>query len=566
NTKINQHISIDRQNNIVYYKTMYGDYLLSIDSVKTFDDYIYKDKKNYLSEQFNNMLFKEIAKTSSSSGLIGDIDVPITFGKLGSFLGEGSKLIVDGSERVEFNGAKTIDLNPISGENLKDSWMPELIPFQHLIVSVTGTIGDRIKVNLKHNSQTEQESDNKVKIEYIGDEDDILRSIEAGDIALSLPGVKLIGAPPQHEGLFGIKTTGQLGPLNFTAIASKETGESSSKSFTGNTKSDTLRRYDIEFAKNRFYLTGLGINDSIIEFNLYRDDGNGYNNETQGAVSGNLLVMPGSDDSIIYEGYFIELIEGESNDYIMGSSNQYIELLKDAGVAEGLGISYIIKRDTGQIDTIGSFSYEVGDTLLMKGLKIREDFPGSPTWDYMMRNVYSFSSTNIIPETFSLIIKKVDNASGEDSELQNDKPYIQIMGLDNNNDGIVDYNFVNFNRGYIMFPVLKPFASTDLEEPDDEIYLTNETGYNIGRLYYLEIAYRGAQSVYSLGTFNILEGSEIVTINGRQLTKGSDYTIDYEYGIVTFLTDEANSPDADIKIDYQYTPFLSVMSKNLLGL
>lgn len=557
-------ISIDRQNNTVIYKTLFKGYLLSIDSVRSFDDYMARDKRAFIRGQFRK-IFNSGTSGASSSGLIGDIDVPVTFGQLGSFLGEGSKLKIEGSERVEFNGSKTIDLNKTETENAGNNWLPELTPFQHLIVNVTGTVGDRIRVNLNHNSQTDRPSDNKVKIEYHGDEDDILQSIEAGDVALSLPGVKLIGAPPQHEGLFGVKGTGQLGPVNFVAIASKETGETNSQSFTGNTKSDTIIRYDTEFARNRFYMLGFSPSDTLIELNLFKDDGNGYNNESQGAVPGMLLSNQAMSDSSIYDGYFTQMQEGESKDFVIGPGNQYIELISALSTPEALGMSYIVKHQDGTYDTVGTVTYTAGDTLKLMGLKIKEDYPGSPTWDYMLKNVYSFNASNIVTESFYLTIKKVNNASGDDYELENGRTYLSILGLDNNNDGVVDYNFINFDRGYIIFPSTTPFASSMLEEPDSEIYNTNETGYDIGRLYYLEIAYRGAQSVYSLGTFNILEGSEVITVNGVQMVKGKDYTIDYEYGIVTFLTDAVNSPTADVRIDYQYTPFLSVVSKNLLG-
>lgn len=557
-------IDIDRQNNTVVFKTLYKGYILAIDSVISFDEYMQEDKRAFIRKQFSRMGALGSANTSSS-GLIGDIDVPVTFGEFGSFLGEGSKLRIEGSERVEFNGSKTIDLDQTETENAGNDWLPELNPFQHLIVKVTGTVGDRIMVNLNHNSQTDRASDNTVKIAYTGDEDDILQSIEAGDVALSLPGVKLIGAPPQHEGLFGIKGTGQLGPVNFVAIASKETGEANSQTFTGNTKSDTIIRYDTEFARNRFYLLGFSSTDTLIEINLFKDDGNGYNNESQGAVSGELLSDPSLPDTAIYEGYFTQLLEGESNDYVIGPGNQYVELINSLSTSEALGMSFIVKHIDGTYDTVGTVAFQTGDTLKLKGLKIKEDYPGSPTWDYMLKNVYSFNASNIVTESFYMTIKKVNNASGDDYELENGRTYLSILGLDNNNDGVVDYNYVNFDRGYLIFPNTEPFASSALEEPDDEIYNTNETGYDIGRLYYLEIAYRGAQSVYSLGTFNILEGSEVVTVNGVQMIKGKDYTIDYEYGIVTFLTDAVNSPTANVNIDYQYTPFLSVVSKNLLG-
>ena len=268
----------------------------------------------------------------------------------------------------------------------------------------------------------------------------------------------------------------------------------------------------------------------------------------------------------MYQGFSKELKAGETNDYVLGPGNTYIELLNEAGTIEAIGLTYIVKRGDGSIDTVGTVTYETGDTLRLLALKQKEDVPGSVTWDYMMRNIYSFNASNIVPESFTMTIRKVNFSAGDDYEIENGKSYISLLGLDGNSDGSVDLNYINFTRGYVMFPQIQPLADPALAEPDTEIYYTDETSYDVGRLYYMDISYRGVQSVYSLGVFNILEGSEVVTINGEAMVKDVDYTIDYEYGIITFLTDKANSASADIKIDYQYAPFLSFASKNLLGL
>ncbi len=561
-----QDIDIGKETEIVLYKTFYNNVLIGIDSIFSLNEYLEKDKGNYIKTLFNESLSKMRREQSNNTGLIADIELPVTYGALGSFLGEGGKLTVDGSERIEFSGSKTFSNDTTYTAVGIARWFPELDIYQHLIVNVTGTVGEKISVNLKHDSETEKESDNKVKIEYKGSEDDILQKIEAGDVSLALPGIKLIGSLPEHKGLFGIKTSGQLGGLRFTAIASKETGETNSNTFTGNTKKDSIIRYDIEFARNKFFYTGILSTDSIIDFIVYKDDGNGYNNEVDGAVPGNLLLITSNNDSILYSGFFNELVQGELNDYLLGPGGTYIEFNNEIGIQEAVGIAYIVKHSDGTIDTVGSIDYNEGDTLKLQALKLKEDFYGSPTWDYMMMNVYTFNASNIMTDSFAIKIYKVNYSSGEDDEIENDKTYLSLLGLDNNLDGIVDYNFINFERGYIIFPDKWPFANSNLEEPDSIIYTTDETGADIGRLYYLQIEYRGVQNVYSLGVFNILEGSEIVKVNDEVLIRDVDYTIDYEYGIITFLTDKVNSPNANIVIDYQYTPFLSLASKNLMGL
>ncbi|MDI6700246.1 MAG: hypothetical protein QME48_03340 [bacterium] len=558
-----QVIEFDEENDLVLFKTFYKGNFLFIDSIKPKDLYLSHKNQNMIKEMLSAS-FKESFKTSSSSGLIGDIDIPITFGKMKSFFGEGGKLVVEGSERIDYSGSKTFDLTAMEKGTANISWIPEFMLKQQLIVNVTGTVGERIKVNLKHNSETERKSDNTVVLEYKGLDDDILQSVQAGDISLSLPGIKLIGGTPQHKGLFGLKGSGQLGGLNYTFVASKESGENEQKQFVGNTSVDSLKIYDIDYQKNRFFLLGLSQSDSIILLNVYKDDGIGSNNDEEGVLPAKLYFDPSILDSLFFIGNFSLMIPGEDKDYIYYKNGQFIEFTTTLPSSEVIGISYIVKRSDGRIDTVGSFG--TVDTLILKIIKQKDDYPFSPTWEYMMKNVYSFTSKNIIPESFKLSIKKVNTGSGDDYELQGNTTYLKLLGLDQNGDGNVDLNFVDFNRGFLIFPSLYPFDSDSLIDKDSIIYWTLESGTSIGRKYYLDIKFSGSQSVYSLGTFNIIEGSEVVKVNGVTLTKDKDYTIDYEYGIVNFLTDAVNSPNAQITIDYQYSPFLSLTSKNLLGM
>ncbi len=99
-------LSLDQQTGMVYYSTSYKDYLMQIDSVKLFKDYLSADKRNAIRSIFNEAVIRNIAG-STEGGLITDIELPIKLGKLSSFLGEGGRLIVEGSERVDFSGSKT---------------------------------------------------------------------------------------------------------------------------------------------------------------------------------------------------------------------------------------------------------------------------------------------------------------------------------------------------------------------------------------------------------------------------------------------------------------------------
>ncbi len=57
-----------------------------------------------------------------------------------------------------------------------------------------------------------------------------------------------------------------------------------------------------------------------------------------------------------------------------------------------------------------------------------------------------------------------------------------------------------------------------------------------------------------------------MTLNGKTLAKGKDYNIDYDIGQINFLSPEATDPTAELKIDYEYAPFLMAEKKSLYGL
>ena len=65
--------------------------------------------------------------------------------------------------------------------------------------------------------------------------------------------------------------------------------------------------------------------------------------------------------------------------------------------------------------------------------------------------------------------------------------------------------------------------------------------------------------------FMVKEGSETVTLDGRELTKGVDYSIDYFSGTLTLLTDEATNPDANLDVKYEKNQMFELNKKTILG-
>ena len=234
---------------------------------------------------------------------------------------------------------------------------------------------------------------------------------------------------------------------------------------------------------------------------------------------------------------------------------------------------------------------------LLRPSRIRTDIP---SWDLMMKNIYSLQTGTLNREGFSLQITYRDDVQGLENPTLNEgtntrgRPLIELLGLDRlnvNNDVIKDGNFdyidhitVNTRRGEIIFPVLEPFGST-LEsyfDPDTEQALIDK--------YVYEPLYRGTQAdaerisefnKYKLaGTmssanatpgsiqlppFGIVENSIRVTAGGVQLKENIDYTVDYNLGRVSITNESILSSGKKIDVSYERSDFLSTQNRTLMG-
>ncbi|MEO6463405.1 MAG: hypothetical protein ABIP29_10050, partial [Candidatus Eisenbacteria bacterium] len=87
------------------------------------------------------------------------------------------------------------------------------------------------------------------------------------------------------------------------------------------------------------------------------------------------------------------------------------------------------------------------------------------------------------------------------------------------------------------------------------------------RRYYIWARFAGQDysGTINLGQVGILEGSEVVAIEGVPLERNKDYSIDYEAGTVTLLTARAQQNRSRLSIDYSYAPLFAQAGKTLIG-
>lgn len=596
-------------NESIRFETMYyrrgreAEYLipLSVDA-REYDKY---RRNSFFKREYQQTLVNTITsddKKKKSSGLGINVALPKRLQKI---FGEGDAgLKVSGYRKIMFSGRSSWT-DKDQSDAFEQSKFPTLRMDQISRFDITGTIGTKITVKVSQDSQVDLPLANRIQIRYKGDEDDILKSIEAGNTTLSLPNKEFVGYSSQIRGLFGLKAEAQIGNLSLIGIASQEKGstEKTSISATGEENAEFTRDY--EYEQRRIFdlaLPGeLDTGDSILQIFMYESTNpNQVNLEAKFAnfyVDPNNKTLYSSENNanggtraqqISNDSYTLFTVPDSNKHYVYFKSN------RSTSYYIGCWIKYL-DASTGLEVTIGDID-DTRDTMDLKLLcpSSSQELPTNATWDLMWRNTYSVPRGVDISDLDMKIFKGLagtetnkNNLDYQENENDGSQQYIEILGLDQYNsqgvknpDNLIDerQSIYRSDWGLIIFPEREPFNSSrrfqhengaqsdTLLEKVPSIY--NYDSYQ-ERLenskYYLQVSSKSRSSIIKLNRVNIIEGSEQVTANGQRLAKGTDYNIDYDFGQITLLSDVAMDPNADLRIDFEYAPFFAVQKKTLLG-
>ena len=193
----------------------------------------------------------------AGKGLLS-LDIPLPLpSQIEAIIGRGdaTNLTVQGRESITIGGQSSWCANcPLTEGRPTQKKFPDLEMEQRLSVNLHGNIGEKINVEIQHSSQGEMQSVNRVRLNYRGFEDEIIQLIEMGDTDLTLRGAQLIIYSGSANGLFGVKSMAQIGPLDLTVIASKEEGETATGAFSaagGQSSHYTIE--DHNFIKRQYF-------------------------------------------------------------------------------------------------------------------------------------------------------------------------------------------------------------------------------------------------------------------------------------------------------------------------
>ena len=361
---------------------------------------------------------------------------------------------------------------------------------QKIQATINASVGDRMKFNMTYNTDATFDFDSKnLKLAYEGKEDDIVKSIEAGNVSMTTGSSLIRGG----TALFGIKTKLQFGKLTATALVSQQNSESKTVNSRGGVQTTKFSITADNYDQNRHFFLGhffrdnydrfvsrlpyvsSGVNITRIEvwitnknsnfsqsrnFVAFMDLGENSNlasdhwtvdtsQPNPSNASNNLLTTIKNDypDARninmvtqaleplnafgIEGGRDYEKVESArllgSNEYTLNKTLGYISIKSALNSDEVLAVAYEYTY-SGKVYQVGEFSSDITSTdqsLYLKMLKGTTLTPQLPAWKLMMKNVYSVGGSQIQKSNFKMQIKYLSDTTG--TEIN----YLPVPGLNN---------------------------------------------------------------------------------------------------------------------------------------
>lgn len=335
-------------------------------------------------------------------------------------------------------------------------------------INTNANIGDKLKLPFNYNTLANFDYLNKLKLDYKGMDDEIIRSIQAGNVSFQSKGLLI----PSAQNLFGIKTQLQFGRLSITGVLANQNSQTQSQSLQGGASLNRFQKKLDDYEENKNFLlahyfrknfknamSNLPVVNSQVQIKrieVWVTNRNGTTTDTRyvvglmdlgenqpynvtiSSLTSNPLPSNGSnnlyssiinnpssrDPSLVagilqgrslnavddYEKTFARKLSPSEyyfNPQIGFISLNSLQLQPDDVLAVAYQYTY-----NGRVYQVGEFSQDVGvdstqgvqKVLFLKLLKATSSRTNLPIWKLMMKNVYSLNMGNITRDGFKLNI------------------------------------------------------------------------------------------------------------------------------------------------------------------
>ena len=175
--------------------------------------------KNYFKEKADAYSGKKAGSEEARKNLLPNFYVNNDFFS-SVFGGNSIEVIPQGSVAMDlgviFQKNDNPSLSPRNRTNLSFDFD------QRISLSMLGKIGERLQVTANYDTEATFDFQNIVKLDYTPTEDDIIQSIEVGNVNMPLNSSLITGA----QSLFGVKTQLQFGRTKVTTVFSEQRSQS----------------------------------------------------------------------------------------------------------------------------------------------------------------------------------------------------------------------------------------------------------------------------------------------------------------------------------------------------
>ncbi len=253
-----------------------------------------------------------------------------------------------------------------------------------------GTVGDRLTVKANQNSESTFDFENSLLLEYKGYDNEVIKSMQAGNIGVSLSeGTLFSVGMGKRAGVFGVKMSSQLGPLEMNTIIGRE--KIQKESFQLNDQNQGQELYDYQYIKDKYFFVdeifksnyyplsssyiNLSTADYVIkDFKLYKLSGN--QEVEAGMYEGNAYINPiNQSEGALYnkEGVFWIELEDQiiGNDYYIDKYFGYVRL---GNIQSGDVIAAHYTIGELRQDTAGNYTADIIDSVnpILTGTKLQD--------------------------------------------------------------------------------------------------------------------------------------------------------------------------------------------------
>lgn len=484
-------------------------------TIYTFEQYAREHRKHIKRENFVRFIREEERRRDTRRGVL-DFRITIPGGQRSAFTTIFGRpevnLRVTGSANMNIGVSITETQDPSLPADQRKRVDPKFD--QNLKLNIQGTIGDKLTISTDWDTERDFDFENRLNILYTGYEDEIIQSIELGNVSMETGNSLIRGG----GALFGIKARAKLGALEVTTVLSQQEGNSEVQTISGGSQEQridiapnayeddrhffldfyTLQEFEtlmsdpfysgriLELINIDVYLLNISsapiegqrraialLDYGTVEFNGQflppNDEQDGFDinfleqfrDPTVGVSASDLGVA--SDE--FEEGEFFQLERGRH--YTVNESLGFISLDARIDQRQAVAVAYSYRNQSGEVVYVGEPNQGDNQRLFLKLLRPSTQSTNSRSWPLTMRNIYSLNTRNLTRDALELDIFFTGGNTDQINIPGLNNILLQSLGLDRVDqqgnaqpDNQIDFNTPTLDptAGRIIFPYLQPFG------------------------------------------------------------------------------------------------------------